>query len=157
MSGFPELVKGEVVLSDPSELLMRNVNPSWVDLGKPTSQAFKTTQKDSGRLSVARDSQVTPEDHYEEFTCGLGLNSVGVWAVSVAEVHAASSQAVDDQEAASRPSPCPRGHSYVDYRDLDTSGAVKSRARFLLSAALARGPLFEEVDRGTLVARSAAS
>ena len=100
---------------------------------------------------------VTPGEHFEEFTGELGLRSVGVWGVTVEEVQAVSSRAIDDRLSSSRPDPCPRGHSYVDYRDLDTSGATKSRARVLLAAAVGRGPLFEESDAGSLIPRSAAS
>jgi hypothetical protein len=157
VSPFPPLAEGETTLSDSTEVLLRSVHPSWVDQGKPTSLAFKPTGKDAGCLSVARSTVVTPQEHFDEFTGHLGLSSDGIWGVSVDEVQSASSRAIDDQLSSSRPDPCPRGHSYVDYRDLDTGGAIKSRARVLLAAAVYRGPLFDKSDAGSLIPKSAAS
>jgi hypothetical protein len=43
------------------ELLYRQVHPSWIDDGVPSSQVFKPTKKDARMPSVARGSQTTPE------------------------------------------------------------------------------------------------
>jgi len=40
-------------------LLHRQVNPSWVQQGRVTSQVFKPTPKDNHRLSVYDGDQVT--------------------------------------------------------------------------------------------------
>ena len=69
-------------------LLYRMVSPSWIQHGIATSQTFKPTRKDNGRLSVYDGDQISPQDAYEYFTNpppGLGQRAVGVLAVAVAE------------------------------------------------------------------------
>ena len=48
---FEPLVPGEVELVDPSEVLRRQVHPTFMDDGQPSSQAFVPTKKDEGKLS----------------------------------------------------------------------------------------------------------
>ncbi len=74
-----------VPLSDDEELLFRQVHPSFVRDGRPSSQAFRPTAKDAGKLSVARGSLTTPEGAFKLHTEGLRLQSAGTWAVSVGE------------------------------------------------------------------------
>jgi tRNA(Ile2) C34 agmatinyltransferase TiaS len=66
-------------------LLLRQVNPSWVQAGRVTSQAFKPTQKDNKMLSVYDGDQIEPEASWRHYTEQLGHLSVGVLAVIVAE------------------------------------------------------------------------
>ena len=73
---------------NPDTLLYRMVSPSWIQRGIATSQTFKPTRKDNGRLSVYDGDQITPQDAYEHYTGsppGLGQTAVGVLAVAVAE------------------------------------------------------------------------
>ena len=66
-------------------LLHRQVNPSWVHLGRVTSQAFKPTPKDNRRLSVYDGDQVTAHRAWSHYTGDLGFTSIGVLAVTVSE------------------------------------------------------------------------
>ena len=69
-------------------LLYRMVSPSWIQRGVATSQTFKPTRKDNGRLSVYDGDQISPQAAYEYFTNpppGLGQRAVGVLAVKVSE------------------------------------------------------------------------
>lgn len=72
-------------LTDPKELLFRQVHPAFMRDGRPSSQAFKPTRKDQGKLSVSRSSMTTPEDAFAHHTVRLGFPSAGTWAVSVEE------------------------------------------------------------------------
>jgi hypothetical protein len=65
------------VLTDDGELLYRQVHPSFVRDGRPTSQAFRPTPKDENKLSVARGSLTTEKAAYEHHTVALGLGSAG--------------------------------------------------------------------------------
>lgn len=65
-------------------LLFRQVNPSWMKLGRVTSQAFKPTPKDRGRLSAYDGDRMTAEKAWRHYTMELGYRSVGVLAVTVA-------------------------------------------------------------------------
>ncbi len=66
-------------------LLHRQVNPSWVQQGRVTSQAFRPTPKDDKKLSVYDGDKITAAKAWEHFTVTLTLSSVGVLAVTVAE------------------------------------------------------------------------
>ena len=73
------------LLADDDEVLFRQVHPSFVRDGRPSSQAFRPTPKDEGKLSVARGSLTTPPAAFRLYTEGLGLPSVGTWGVTVGE------------------------------------------------------------------------
>ena len=63
-------------------LLYRMVSPSWMRDGRSTSQTFKPTRKDNGRVSVYDGDQISPQAAHEHYA-GLGYQAVGVLAVSV--------------------------------------------------------------------------
>jgi hypothetical protein len=73
------------VLQDPEELLYRQVHPSWIQAGRPTSQAFRPTSKDEGLLSVSRGACTTAEQAFRLHTEEKKLHSAGVWSVVVAD------------------------------------------------------------------------
>lgn len=132
------LDEGEVELTDIDEQLWRNVHPAYLDDGNMTSQAFKPTSKDDQRLSSARAERVTARIHHMEFTEALGLESAGVWAVTVGEVLEVNLRAVWDERSQNPPDPCPTGHTYIDFRG--QSGNKTTRlAQQLRNLAVARG------------------
>ncbi|MET9313005.1 hypothetical protein ABZX12_14335 [Kribbella sp. NPDC003505] len=143
---WPDLNPGEVELDDTNEWLWRQVNPSWIDEGRCTTQAFqplssltfKPTPKDEGQLSTARNAKATAEVAYEEFIA-QGYQSAGSWAVVVSEVHSTGLRAVDDTESDTAPDPCPTGHTYIDFRILKSRGDIKRAASALRDAAEVRG------------------
>lgn len=67
-------------------LLLRQVHPSFFPDGEVSSQAFFPFPKDDGKLSVYDGDQITAEASYQHYTGNLGLESVGVWAVTGGEV-----------------------------------------------------------------------
>jgi hypothetical protein len=72
-------------------LLLRQVHPNFFSDGEVSSQAFFPFPKDNGKLSLSvyDGDQITPEASYRHYTEGLGLESVGVWAVTGVEVMSA--------------------------------------------------------------------
>lgn len=72
-------------LEDSEELLYRQVHPSWIQAGRPTSQAFRPTPKDAGLLSVSRGSCTTAEQAYRLHTEEKKCQSAGVWSVLVGD------------------------------------------------------------------------
>ena len=66
-------------------LLLRQVHPNFFPDGEISSQAFFPFPKDDGKLSVYDGDQISAEAAYQHYTVTLGLESVGVWAVSGAE------------------------------------------------------------------------
>ena len=124
-------------LDDLSELLWRHVHPSWVRDGEPTSQAFKPTPKDEGKLSVSRGSLTTAPKAFALHTESLGLDAVGMWAVSVGEVIAEPIvlSAYTDPVAAPVPDPA---HALIDF-SAQPRKSVEAKAKLLLAAARRRG------------------
>ncbi len=143
---FPDLVEGEAVLPPlDSALVMRHVHPAFVDEGAPSSQAFTPTSKDRGCLSVIQRDLVEPVNAHMDHTITLGLQSIGIWAVTTGEAEASGSRAVDDSETSSADpdSLLPPGHAYLDFRDLSgASRKEKRRAQVLKRYAIERGCVY---------------
>lgn len=113
-------------LTDRAELLWRNVHPNWVETdGTISSQAFRPTIKDAGRLSTARSNKVSAADHYAEHT-GRRLASDGVWAVSVSEAADLGLPCRYDEHSSTVPQPAPTGHTSIDFTALSGAAARKA-------------------------------
>jgi hypothetical protein len=89
-------------------MLFRQVHPTFVQLGRVTSQAFRPTPKDEKRLSVYDGDLIEPEAAWVHYTSELAFASDGVMALTVAEFGSESLPAVSD------PAPFPE-HVIVDY------------------------------------------
>jgi hypothetical protein len=121
-------------------LLYRQVNPSWVQAGRVTSQVFKPTLKDNKRLSVYDGDQITAEDSWNHYTSNLGFSSAGVVAVTVQEC--------DSQQLPTESDPTPfPSHVVIRFDKCSTSEAEKS-AKHLKRFAEERGWLCQVGGRG---------
>jgi hypothetical protein len=116
-------------------LLHRQVNPSWVQQGRVTSQVFKPTPKDNRRLSVYDGDQVSAFHAWLHYTTELGLTSIGVLAVTVAECETLDLEAVPD------PAPFP-AHAVIKF-DACTPSQIEKKAKRLKAASEARGWLHQ--------------
>jgi hypothetical protein len=125
-------------LTDQTELLYRQVHPSWLKDGQPSSQAFKPTPKDDGRLSTARSTLTSAKDAYLHHTGTLELQSAGTWAVSLAEVEAEPVPLAAFGDPVDEPVPDP-AHSYIEYPNDRKS--IETKAKLLRAAAGARARL----------------
>jgi hypothetical protein len=133
---IPSLEVGAVLLDEPSELLYRQVNPSWIHAGRVSSQAFVPTSKDGGLLSVDRSSITSAKDSWQRFV-NSGYSSQGVWGVTVAEVTAVGLHARSDPNPDGQTNPA---HAVVDFRDLGGK-PTKKAAQALAANANYRGCL----------------
>lgn len=120
---------------EASTLLYRQVNPSWVQGGRVTSQAFRPTPKDKDKLSVYDGDLIGPEAAWQHFTEQRGLASIGVVAVSVAEC------AEQELPALSDPEDFPE-HALIDFTGKSNSQRDKC-SKILRAKSEARGWLFE--------------
>jgi hypothetical protein len=134
---FVPLQPGEVVLSEPQEVLWRQVHPDFVHEGSITSQAFRPFPKDAGELSVTRSSILTAEDAFRQYAEESGYRSDGSYPIRVDDVDQTGLRGVDDSGRAST-NPVPLGHGFVDFRHLSDSQTRKAAAK-LRDAALAIG------------------
>ena len=122
---------------DPETLLLRQIHPSFVQLGRPTSQAFRPTLKDEYLLSVDDGSKIQPRASWERFTSTPDSRSAGVMAVTFAECKEQELPVVEDA------APFPE-HCSIDFSNL-TESSVKRKAKVLVSHAIQRDWLFKEI------------
>ena len=127
-------------LADDEELLFRQVHPSFVRDGRPSSQAFRPTAKDEGKLSVARGSLTTPAAAYRLYTEGLGLPSAGTWAVNVGECREQGLNVFPDPLTSPPEKVADAAHAVVDFTPYSKNQAEAKGAR-LARKAFERGAL----------------
>jgi hypothetical protein len=117
----------------PETLLYRQVNQSWLQLGIPSSQTFRPTQKDEGKPSVYDgDIIVTAEASYLHWTQEMNLTSVGVLAVTEAECSVKSLPAITD--GIDFPA-----HATINFTGCASKGEIKRLAGELTKLAVDRG------------------
>ena len=129
------------VLTDADELLFRQVHPSFVREGRPSSQAFRPTPKDENKLSVARGALTTPKAAYEHHTVTLGLASAGSWAVTIAECTAQTLGVLSDPLTAPPEKAADPAHAVIDFTGVSKS-QTEAKASRLARFATARGRLY---------------
>jgi hypothetical protein len=117
-------------------LLHRQVNPAWVQNGRPSSQTFRPTPKDQFKLSLYDGDQINPEASWHHFTSlinesGRTNESVGVLSLTVLEFATEGLQCVPSPEIF-------KEHAHADYADL-TDGQIRKKGQRLLVVAVARG------------------
>lgn len=112
-------------------LLFRQVNPSWVQQGRITSQTFTPTPKDQGRLSVYDGGQIDAKMSWEHYTCTLGFQSAGVVAITVDECTNQGLQAIPDTMHYPE-------HVIIDFTGI-TGNQRRKIAQYLTAAAKTRG------------------
>jgi hypothetical protein len=128
-------------LTDVDELLLRQVHPSWMRDGRPSSQAWRPTKKDEGRLSVARGSLTSPQAAFEHHTQQKKLASVGTWAATVGECQTESLPTYPDPDDATPTVAADPAHAVVDFRGCSNS-QVEAKAVRLSRCAVERGCLY---------------
>ena len=144
MTGNQRGDEGDVRLPlGPEEgVLYRQVHPKLLKDGQPTSVNFRPTDQDEGKWSVDRSSVVSAEQSHTAYL-ERGLESIGVWGVSVDEVESTGRQAWADPIAPDPAAgePGNEAHSFVDFEQLERKECEKV-ASLLKRAALARGRLY---------------
>lgn len=123
-------------ISDKVELLLRNIHPSWLDEGVPTSQAFRPTPKDGKKLSVDRESKTSPEASYKLHTEHKGLLSAAIYGVTVGEFNDNNVVCFDDVLRDNR------AHAYADFSGVGSDKKIKDASKDIKSKAIERGILY---------------
>lgn len=124
----------------PDTLLLRQIHPSFVQNGRPTSQAFLPTAKDGDQLSVYDGDMILPLASWEHYTTVLGLQSAGVMAVTFAECGTVALSVIADGV------PFPE-HCTIDFSNV-TPKEAKKKAKVLASFGDSRGWLLEKFQQG---------
>jgi hypothetical protein len=115
-------------------LLLRQIHPSFVNQGRVTSQAFRPTSKDEQKLSVYDGDMIQAIAAWTHYR-GLGLESVGVMAVTVEECER------EDLVVRSSPELFPE-HAEIDFLNFNSNQCEKKSKR-LRNAAAQRGWLYQ--------------
>lgn len=150
MTSYPIMTRGDQLLLPSESLLWRSVPAGYVDGGKLSSQSFQLSSSDDGRLSVAQSAHVLAEAHLKELTNDpFELQSTSVWAVSLNEIDAEGTHAVEDSKGQDPPDPCPTGHAFIEYRDLPSINQQKKRAQRFRDSAKARGQVYPVAGTAT--------
>jgi hypothetical protein len=123
----------------PYTLLLRQVNPTWVQAGIATSQTFKPFEKDEVaanefHLSAYNGDKFTPEQSYVHYTSILQLASAGTLGVSVGECSGALLSAAEDNTGF-------EGHCTVIFEGKSNS-EIKNISKKLTRYANERGWLY---------------
>lgn len=123
----------------PDTLLLRQVNPSFVqgDVISSqvfSSQVFRPTAKDHGLLSVYHGDKFDADKAHQHFT-DQNLPSAGVVAVSCQECHSEQLPVHEDNKPFD-------GHCSIDYTHLASAGQVDKKAKKLKAYAQQRGWLY---------------
>jgi hypothetical protein len=113
-------------------ILLRQIHPAFVQADQATSQAFRPTPKDDGKLSVYDGDKITAEKAWSHYTSTLGCESAGVMGLLVEECTKANVSPASD------PAPFPE-HCVVDFTKLTTNKEIDNTAKMLKRAANARG------------------
>lgn len=116
-------------------MLLRQVNPSFIQSGRVTSQVFSPTPKDDNKLSCYDGDLITAPNSHQHFTETLGFRSSGVLGVTVKECV--------DLELPSRPDPEPfPEHAVIDFEG-KSKREIERKAKELRGIATTRGYQFE--------------
>ncbi len=112
-------------------LLYRQVHPSFVQLGRVTSQAFRPTPKDELKLSVYDGDQISAGDAYDHYTTSLEFASCGVMGLLCAECETLALPVQPDPEPFLE-------HAVIDFSEYSKKQTEK-KAKQLKARAMARG------------------
>jgi hypothetical protein len=126
-------------LIDNSELLFRQVHPSFIQDGQISSQPFCPTPKDDNKLSVDRGSKTTPQVSHSLFTANGG-QSAAVYGLSVDEFLQERLPCHPDPIEAFEGKKANPAHAVADY-SAHGPNQQKNKAKRLKHKAVARGPL----------------
>jgi hypothetical protein len=127
-------------LTTDEELLFRQIHPSFVESGYPSSQPFLPTSKDDNKLSVDRSTITTPSNAFALYTSN-GHCSAAVYGLSVGEFKEQDLPCVSDPLEAMEDQAANPAHAYADYAQHGTS-KQKNIAKRLKHRAIARGCLY---------------
>ena len=111
--------------------LHRQINPSWVQGGRITSQAFRPTEKDEGFLSVYDGDKISAENSWNHFTITRGYKSDGVYTIGVTDCLAVELSAREDPKEFAE-------HAVIDFTQCTSNGQVRKKADLLANIARAR-------------------
>lgn len=119
----------------PETVLLRQVHPSFIQNGVVTSQVFRPTPKDEGKLSAYDGDQIEPKASWQHYTSELNHQSAGVLGVSFAQCESLQIPVEPDPETFPE-------HVLLDFTTFDRK-QTETAAKKLKGYALERGWLYQ--------------
>jgi len=119
-----------------SLLLLRQINPAFIQNGHVMYLAFRPTKKDEKRLSVSNGSQITPQEAWKRYIEIPGCRSCGVLGVTNFECESCN---LPVYEAPVEGQP---DHIVIDFTFLTSRSDIDRAAKRLCQHAMDRGWLF---------------
>lgn len=134
-------------VQDEAVLCFRQVHPKNLDRGRPNPLTFRPRPSEHGLMSITLSNKRDAASAYELYTRakeagGSGLQSAGVWAVTVAECHEAKLTVHEH--------PPDDAHGCINFQNCVDEADMKTRAAMLLAKAVQRKRIYppEEVAAG---------
>ncbi len=122
-------MNGEI--KETQEVLMRQIHPQFYAHGVPSDCRFRPSKKDENKLSVDRNSLITSEKSYHQYT--QRLKSAAVYGVTVEEFNQENINCYSDPLTENT------AHALADYKNVQN---IKLAAKRLKLKAIARGCLY---------------
>lgn len=126
-------------LTAPDEILYRQIHPDFIDEGVPSSDRFRPSTRDAGKLSLDRGATCTASESHALYT-GSGKLSAAVFGVAVGEFEEERVSCVEDPVPATNDAPANPHHALADFSNLDLK-SQKHASKRLARKAVERGVL----------------
>lgn len=126
-------------LTNAEEVLYRQIHPTFMHEGVPSSGSFMPSKKDEHKLSLDRSSLVTAEASHVAYLA-TGLESEAVYGLEVREFGAEAIDCEEDPIERSETAPENKAHALADYSPFNPS-KQKNISKRLKIKAVARGCL----------------
>jgi hypothetical protein len=117
-------------------ILLRQINPNFVQNGRVLSPAFRPTSKDACRLSVSDGSRISPQEAWVRFTKIFGYKSVGVLGVTVSECTSCR-LSVAEAPVENQPE-----HMEINFSSMQSTGDITKASKMLCRYATERNWLY---------------
>lgn len=131
-------------LTDPTEVLFRQIHPDLVQDGEPSSSNFRPKEADENKLSMDRSALTTATAAFDLYTSN-GYTSVAVYGVSIAEFTAHAIPCEQDPLPAKEGTKANPAHALANF-EIFGGSKQKTLAKRIKQAAIARGILHPTVD-----------
>jgi hypothetical protein len=126
-------------LTDGKEVLLRQIHPTFIENGEPSSDRFRPSDEDENMLSLDRSLLVTPSESHANYVAS-GRLSAAVFGLSVSEFESETIPCSEDPLEATATAPANPAHSLADY-SVHLMRQQKIIGKRLKRVAVARGRL----------------
>ena len=120
-------------------LLLRQINPNFINADGVTSQAFRPTSKDDKKLSVYDGDQFSAQSSWIHFATEINCKSKGVLGLIVCECKINNLSVKRDDDLF-------QGHVTVDFSYYEKNEDIRRLSRELRRMAVQRGWLYKHND-----------